>query len=340
MPTKKEKGKGKKEDVETVDKSSFWTKPGMQQLVAWLTDPDNHRRMNNARPTSGNKPNDLRREIAAYVKKETGVDWTSEQIKSKIQYAKQRYNQAKEAKELMMSTEEGNTENTYALKKVKDICPYFDDFDAVYAGSLARNPPPLIEVEDLTDPAFFDSDSDDASGTSSVANGNSEVEITNEVPSSKLTQKRTAQGMEAESPKSSKGGPSKKRKPKNDDIGERILEAIVQTRRELNDSDLWKKDREASLIYREENLARQEIRFDNAKALWEVRKIEEEKRFQDRCAQWEAKKTEEEKRFQDRCAQWEDKKAQWEIKKEQWEGTRVQIMCENATLKEKLLQSK
>ncbi|KAF9996358.1 hypothetical protein BGZ79_009910 [Entomortierella chlamydospora] len=50
----------------------------MDTFVDWLTDPDNHMRLNNPRPTSGRKQGDLYQEIADHVNNIHDTDWTLE----------------------------------------------------------------------------------------------------------------------------------------------------------------------------------------------------------------------------------------------------------------------
>ncbi|KAG0354916.1 hypothetical protein BGZ54_001415, partial [Gamsiella multidivaricata] len=59
--------------------------------------------------------------------------------KSKIAYAKKKYDQARA---ISQQTGAGDTEQETLREQMLSICPHFDKVHAVYGGSLARNPPP------------------------------------------------------------------------------------------------------------------------------------------------------------------------------------------------------
>ncbi|KAF9318587.1 hypothetical protein BG006_003171, partial [Podila minutissima] len=119
-------------------KVSFWSQPGIIPFVNWLTDPDNHKTLNKKKTVAGETTNEMLDKLRTYVKDKSGVDWTREQVKGKIQYAKKKYD---EANKLRKATGEGN-DTTTLRERMLVICPYFDQFHAVYGSSLARNPPP------------------------------------------------------------------------------------------------------------------------------------------------------------------------------------------------------
>jgi len=148
-------------------KSSFWTQPGIVPFVSWLTDPDNHKTLNKKKTTAGETTNEMLDKLRAYVKDKSGIEWTREQVKGKIQYAKKKYDAANK---LRTSTGEGN-DITTLRSRMLDHCPYFDQFHAVYSSSLARNPPPPHQSVkypgDRTIDMESEEETDDLDGSSS-----------------------------------------------------------------------------------------------------------------------------------------------------------------------------
>ncbi|KAF9946990.1 hypothetical protein BGZ70_002930 [Mortierella alpina] len=74
----------------TSKKIPFWVQPGIVPFVDWLTDTENHLRFNKTTKGSGETSNELLDILGAYVEAQSGTDWTREQVKGKIQYAKKK----------------------------------------------------------------------------------------------------------------------------------------------------------------------------------------------------------------------------------------------------------
>ncbi|KAF9154798.1 hypothetical protein BGX20_004588, partial [Mortierella sp. AD010] len=160
--------------VTKESKKAFWTAPGMSTLVDWLTDYENHKRLNNPRPVSGSKPIDLQREIAVHVNALNGTEWDEGHVKSKIQYARKKY---QDAKTLANSTGEGDTDKTTLRKRMLELCPDYDRFHAVYSGTLTDDPPPPVQSSRYAKGHAFDSDTNSDSTDSEVeASGSSNTE--------------------------------------------------------------------------------------------------------------------------------------------------------------------
>ncbi|KAF9346293.1 hypothetical protein BGX26_002214 [Mortierella sp. AD094] len=109
----------------------------MDAFVDWLTDPDNHMRLNNPRPTSGKKPRDLYQEIADYVNSIHDTDWTHE------------------------TTGEGDTDKETLREKIRAICPEYERSHAVYSSSLSKNPPSPKQSTVFSDDEVEDKDDGD-----------------------------------------------------------------------------------------------------------------------------------------------------------------------------------
>ncbi|KAF9425814.1 hypothetical protein BGZ76_003060 [Entomortierella beljakovae] len=136
---------------------TFWNSKGMDAFVDWVTDPENHQRLNNPRPTSGKRASDIHLEIADYINSlHDDLKWTAENVKSKIQYAKKKY---AEARALSNSTGEGDTDEATLRERILAILPEYDRFHGVYSTSLSRNPPrPKQSVVYLDDQPAGDAD--------------------------------------------------------------------------------------------------------------------------------------------------------------------------------------
>lgn len=151
-------------------KQSFWEVLGTSTLVDWLADYDNHKRLNAPRPVSGCKPIDVRKEIAALVNRTHGTEWDESNVKSKIQYAKKKY---QDAKAILASTGEGNTDYAILRKRILEICPPFDRLHAVYSGTLSHDAPPPVQTSRYANTHAFDSNTTNTSGDSDIeAEGN------------------------------------------------------------------------------------------------------------------------------------------------------------------------
>ncbi|KAF9336560.1 hypothetical protein BG006_008245 [Podila minutissima] len=106
----------------------------MATFFDWITDPHNHERLHKKNPVSGQKPKDIRQEIANIVNKKHNTAWTELQVKSKIAYSKTKYREAMK----LNSTGKGARVSCEQL----DLCPEFVRLHQVYGGNLAANPPP------------------------------------------------------------------------------------------------------------------------------------------------------------------------------------------------------
>ncbi|KAG0355495.1 hypothetical protein BGZ54_001131, partial [Gamsiella multidivaricata] len=78
-----------------VDSKEFWHKPGVDFFVEWITDPCSHEKLSNPRPIAAQRLIDLYDELANLVNKKYSVHWGRDTVKSKIQYAKKKYDKAR-----------------------------------------------------------------------------------------------------------------------------------------------------------------------------------------------------------------------------------------------------
>ena len=123
-----------------------------------MTDPDNPKTLNKkTEKIAGETTNEMLDKLRAKIKGDSGVEWTREQVKSKIQYAKKQYHKAND---LRKATGEGNDTATLRSRMLA-TCPYFDRFHAVYDDSLARNPPPPRQSINYPSDTAIDMESED-----------------------------------------------------------------------------------------------------------------------------------------------------------------------------------
>ncbi|KAG0284190.1 hypothetical protein BGZ96_011447, partial [Linnemannia gamsii] len=120
----------------TLRASSFWVQEGMDTFFDWITNPHNHERLYQKTPVSGQKPKDVRQEIAGVVNSKHNTKWTELQVKSKIAYVRAKYREAT----MLNSTGQGAQVNAKQL----EVCPEFTRLYKVYGESLAAtmNPTP------------------------------------------------------------------------------------------------------------------------------------------------------------------------------------------------------
>ncbi|OAQ26926.1 hypothetical protein K457DRAFT_157300 [Linnemannia elongata AG-77] len=117
----------------TLRPSSFWVQEGMDTFFDWITNPHNHQRLHKKNPVSGQKPKDIRQEIANVVNNKHNTKWTELQVKSKIAYVKSKYRDVAK----MNSTGLG----AQVVAKQLEVCPEFTRLHEVYGRILAVNPP-------------------------------------------------------------------------------------------------------------------------------------------------------------------------------------------------------
>ncbi|KAF8949227.1 hypothetical protein BGZ52_006016 [Haplosporangium bisporale] len=141
----------------TLKSSSFWVQEGMTTFFDWITNPHNHERLYKKNPISGQKPKDIRQEIANVVNNKHNTKWTEGQVKSKIAYVKSKYREAAKKN----STGQGAQVSNEQL----EVCPEFLRLHEVYGGSLSANPLPPKQTADFgeahTAAEFSDEDSSD-----------------------------------------------------------------------------------------------------------------------------------------------------------------------------------
>ncbi|KAF9287998.1 hypothetical protein BGZ68_000953 [Mortierella alpina] len=115
----------------------FWSQEGMVPFVDWITTPANHAALLNHRrsstsSSSGETMSQALERLRAYVKEKTGVKWLQSQIRSKLQYARKKYDMARKLGESRTSLRD--TDTAKLRRRMLDLCPYYEKFNAVYGG--------------------------------------------------------------------------------------------------------------------------------------------------------------------------------------------------------------
>ncbi|KAF9116841.1 hypothetical protein BGW39_002571, partial [Mortierella sp. 14UC] len=133
----------------------------------------------------GQKPKDIRQEIARVVNSKHNTKWTELQVKSKIAYVRTKYREAAK----MNSTGQGSQVSSKQL----EVCPEFSRLHEVYGGNLAANPPPPKQSVNFGDgPAASEITDDESSDLDphedtfdNDSNAGSHAESSNVTPSNK-----------------------------------------------------------------------------------------------------------------------------------------------------------
>ncbi|KAF9183258.1 hypothetical protein BGZ51_004147 [Haplosporangium sp. Z 767] len=312
----------------TDTKKSFWTSPGMDVFIDWVTDPHNHEKLNRKRSISGQKTSGIHDEIAKYVNGIKGTTWDRGTVKSKIQYTKKKYDAARA---LSTATGAEDTDKEELRSKMLAICPHYDRFHAVYGDSLARSPPPphqsascpnggILNME--SDPEISDLD-DDATDTASEAN-----------LSFKL---RELDETDLQTTRSRSKTPAVKRRKRNlFKITEELQESLAGIKEAASQAGAretsWverEKEREKVLVERER--IHQNILSKQSQEHYEIydrrmRALEDAREeFKQEKAEFKQEKTE-----------FKQEKAEFKQEKQKFQEERERLITENAILKKEL----
>ncbi|KAI7822684.1 hypothetical protein BC939DRAFT_453310 [Gamsiella multidivaricata] len=135
---------------------TFWNTLGMETFLDWITDPYNHERLNKKHPVASQRAIDLYGEISKAVYDKHRVTWDNNHVKYRIINARKKYDAAKALSEITG----GETGDVDALRKeMLVLCPPFDRLDAVWGGTLARDPPPPRETCNRRDEEYYNRES-------------------------------------------------------------------------------------------------------------------------------------------------------------------------------------
>ncbi|KAG0355601.1 hypothetical protein BGZ54_001098 [Gamsiella multidivaricata] len=127
-----------------VDGKGLWNKNGMNTLVNWITDADSYDSYFGKRLADVTLSH-LQEEIAQHINQQNiskgklgTLSWTKGMVKSRMEYLKKKYDIASTE---LKKTGAGNTEEGTLMDLVRDICPCYEKLNAVFHGTLARDPP-------------------------------------------------------------------------------------------------------------------------------------------------------------------------------------------------------
>ncbi|KAF9082192.1 hypothetical protein BGX27_004615 [Mortierella sp. AM989] len=201
--------------------SSFWAQVGMDTFIDWITNPHNHERLYKKNPIAGQKPKDIRQEVARFVNSRHNTKWTELQVKSKIAYTKQKYREA---------TKLNSIGQGHVTTKQLEICPEFTRLHEVYGARLATNPPPPRRSESFGDELIAADETDDECGdledpSDTNPNSNSDAQY------------KDLQGDQDKN-EDAHAGPSNKHRKGNDLISPTSLSKSVEKMQEMTDQQL------------------------------------------------------------------------------------------------------
>ncbi|KAF9116772.1 hypothetical protein BGX27_011086 [Mortierella sp. AM989] len=234
-------------------KQKFWNAPGMDMFVEWATDPEIYEKLINPRPVSGQRAIDLYVEIAKKVNAQHGTKWDKKAIKSKLQYAKSKYDAARK---IVLETGSGDKEKSdgedeidESLKEqIEAICPPYNKFHAIYGGCIIRNPPP--ERQYGHSGTTLGKRAASIEEALEVDNINIDNTIYDDLEDSEVEDFRSERSdsvrpATSEDPQQVASRPEKRRKTKGDDPAtqlkqnfDQISEMIISTTRDNSKSDL------------------------------------------------------------------------------------------------------
>ncbi|KAF9108900.1 hypothetical protein BGX27_008186 [Mortierella sp. AM989] len=295
------------------DKKTFWNSKGMDAFVDWLTVPDNHMRLSNPRLTSGKKPRDLYLEIANYVNSIHDTDWTHVTVKSKIQYAKKKY---EDAISLIKNTGEEGIDKEIIRKKARAICPDYERFHAVYSSSPSKDtppPPPPPPPPPKQSTVFSDQEVEDKDGSD---NDNRIAENIPELAVEELLDRQPT----VDEVESNIGEPERKRRQKNDHETPYQATDTMTAFATAAMAELTTRAKVTESSLRDIEEARQDLRQRERDSY--QRMAENERRHQEMLDR--------------RMQEFLEEKAEFKAKKEKFETIRDRLLEENAAMKREL----
>ncbi|KAF9946363.1 hypothetical protein BGZ72_000386 [Mortierella alpina] len=108
----------------------FWSQPGMISFVNWVATPENYATMS-GKKSSGQTLGQAVERLRSYIKEQSGVKWLPSQIRSKLQYARKKYDLAADLARTYAALD---TEPQKLRYKMLDICPFYEQLHSVYGG--------------------------------------------------------------------------------------------------------------------------------------------------------------------------------------------------------------
>ncbi|KAF9997588.1 hypothetical protein BGZ79_008728 [Entomortierella chlamydospora] len=275
------------EDRET----NFWKKKGMNVFLDWLLDPINNERLKNPKPIAGHKIGDLHKEIAKYVNDCCGTDWKPQQVKTKIQYAKDKYIKARD---IPRKTGGGDTDDQTLKDRVLSECPEFDRFHAVYVGSVVLNPPPPKHSIVLSDDELHNStDSDPETSDFDEDINGSMLDDEDLIPCMasmiENEQENTPGPSQAQATRTSKPPPTKRRKGNRNELFDAHDASILDSLKELKETAEMNQLSSSNFREAMKDLRRKEQAMEERERKWTEtstrRMLEQERELQTLLAQ-------------------------------------------------------
>ncbi|KAG0370557.1 hypothetical protein BGZ54_005787 [Gamsiella multidivaricata] len=188
---------------------------------------------------------DLRKEIAKYVNDahaHENLAWTDEQVKSKLQYVKQKY---KEVKNMSLTGEgvTGPEESDILRARQEKVCPPFERLDAVMSSSFSASPASYRQSTAMLD------DKVDASDSEGYLSEIEESEDNDDIISVSTFTVSQANGT--------KEGPPKKRQRVNNTNEAAAIPASMHEMKETADRQTWSQEKQRRELRQREQVIEQ-----------------------------------------------------------------------------------
>ncbi|KAF8930579.1 hypothetical protein BGZ58_008164 [Dissophora ornata] len=284
----------------------------MPAFIDWLTDPYNYSRLHNKYATSGQKVKDIHKEIAMYINDAYALEnivWSEEQVKSKIQYIKQKYKDAKN----MTLIGEGSMDSDTLRARLEKICPPFERLDAVMGSSLSANTPPFTRstaiLNDEIHTAYSENDLSDID----------ELESNSDILSVSINAERQTNGA--------RENPSNKRRRTNDAVAATAVAAGMHDMNDIIGIQLRSQDEQRNEVRQRE----QAIELGELQFIERLLRIEADLR-QHVDAELAAKKEQFKKEMAEEKDEFKQERRQFEQKREHY----YELIAENRALKKEL----
>ncbi|KAF8961584.1 hypothetical protein BGZ46_001325 [Entomortierella lignicola] len=233
----------------------------MSVFLDWFLDPVNNERLRSPKSSSSggvhNKVADLHAEIVEYVKERSGTTWEISQVKTKIKYAREKYNRARNL--IRKASTQGNIDEQTLRDMVLNMCPDYDRFHELYAVQEEGKQRNNVESDD--DSGDSDEDEDNAVDNEKEKEKEKEQEIAPRL----IEEQTTIRTHVQPSAKRLKESRYEAEDPKIESVLQKIINMVDSDQSNLSDLQESRKD-----------LRRREQAMDERERAWMERWIQRE----------------------------------------------------------------
>ncbi|KAF9558878.1 hypothetical protein EC968_006803 [Mortierella alpina] len=173
----------------------FWDSEGMDVFVDWITKPENHATLHRKRtyfpsssslpasssstsrtangvssfPSAGESSSVAVDRLQDHIREQCHIEWSISQIRSKLQYAKRKYDIATSFSDIY-KTMDNDKDKAKVRRMMLWECPYYEQFHAIYGGPpLPPAPAPNNASSGVHSPFITVSSSSPSSSTTTTA---------------------------------------------------------------------------------------------------------------------------------------------------------------------------